>query len=448
MVTCLSCGIENSSTRVFCAVCGTRLREDDPLPVEVPEVITPPEPSAPKSVLPSWLQGADLELAPPPVDPVVPSFTYPAETRRPTTPKAAVPGDWDEKLDFSDLPDWDMDDPSVDTSAPDPDPAPFDVPIVEDEPFYAEGEGNGLLTGVRGPIPIEPIVSITHRPPEFPAITEEVPTDATQEAANLFAQIAGGAVRPDPITVARPTLPGAGLLYLLLLLVVTIPLALELIVFDLPAPRSSVVAYAGVIDALPADGTVLVAVDYDGGVQDELTPALAATLSHLRRTLSAGTITAVTTSPFGSAVAEAAWRSSQPTQGATWNNQGFTSGGVSGQRTLLSVTSADVVIVVAADSGKAGSWIEQNSALAPTRPVLALVPATAETMVSPYLASGQVAGALMSINDTATYEATTLGMRRRDSLGWRRLDAATLAATAMVGVILLGTVVGLFSKRR
>ncbi len=94
--------------------------------------------------LPDWLKGIEVE------------------------PSAETEDDlaWTADIDFSDLPGWLVPEASA---------------SVEEALFQeAEEEGKGLLAGVRGPIPIEPIILLEHKVPPFPG---SVPRKSDSRAA-------------------------------------------------------------------------------------------------------------------------------------------------------------------------------------------------------------------------------------------------------------------------
>lgn len=80
---------------------------------------------------------------------------------------------WASDIDFSNLPGW--------LAAPDAvdDSDEFGLSDWESTKEDVEPKGTGLLAGVRGPIPIEPIITISHKAPPFPGSR---PTPAIEDA--------------------------------------------------------------------------------------------------------------------------------------------------------------------------------------------------------------------------------------------------------------------------
>jgi hypothetical protein len=485
MVTCSNCGIENPDSRLFCAVCGTQLREaeptaPDPTPPPAsntdslfPDWLTTPgtspigASSAPKkSALPSWLQGAEMEPAatPPPVAPssspaapgdsAPPSLEERTRVSLPPTPAPKIeelrpkargtilptpsgkPETWDEHLDFSDLPEWEEEKESETLS-------PFADAGVLKEPPMGAVETQGLLAGVAGAIPIEPIIRQARRAPmPAPPMTDEPLSAETDAATNLFAQIAGGAVRPEPITIPRSAARGTGFLHLLLLVAVLVGMGLKLggwELFNPPTPSPTTQAYATTLATLPRDGTVLLAVEYDGSVLDELNPTLLSTFNQIRSIAPEGQVVVVSSSPVGEALAFQAWNASVAAMGGKteWVSRGYVTGGITGQRATVADIPATMTLVVAGDSSAAQRWIEQLTVLEAERPLLAIVPASAEVMLRPYLASGQVDGAIATLTESAAYELT---QNETGGTAWARLDTVTLAAMVIVLAMIVGWV--------
>lgn len=369
-----------------------------------------------------------------PVAPVEDVRPKARETLIPTP--SGKPETWDDHLDFSDLPEWETE--SAEEASP------IAEPDMPKEPPMGSVETQGLLAGVTGAIPIEPIIRQSRRVPlPLPSIEEEPPSADTDEATNLFAQIAGGAVRPDPITVPRSAALGTGFLHLLLLVAVVGGVLLKLggwELFNPPTSSPMTQAFGASLADIPRDATVLLAIDYDGAVLDELNPSLVTTFNQLRSTAPEGEVLVVSSSPVGESLAWEAWRDSVDAVGGKteWNSSvGYVTGGIIGQRLTFAQHPADLVLIVAGDSTALQRLIEQSTAIAPERPVVAIVPASAEVMLRPYLASGQVDGAIASLTDSAAYEWS---QGDGGSTAWARLDTVTLAALVIVLAMVVGWV--------
>lgn len=498
MIQCPNCGMENAPTRAFCAVCGERL------PAPEPERLSPPSSSAPagqgESLDLDWLlaeeepsptqvadpappetTGAEPEMnwllqsltnepdspsapsaaatpaeptppPPPPVNLNLPSWLQGAEVAPEPLPSQSAQ-EWDSDVDFSDLPEWEVAEEPTEASAPSAIPPTLAKPFSPDDPIQAaETEGTGLLSGVRGPIPIEPIITISHEVPEMPGRGEP---SRNSEAANLFARIAGGAVVPEPLATPKAPPRGAEFFYLLLLLAIIVPLLVN-IPFGPPPQSPAALAFAQTIERLPANRTVLLAFDYEASLSDELDPAAIATLTHLRRVAAPEggepkplSLLAVSTSPQGTALAERAWAASNGPDAASWQVVPYLSGGSLALRALLQsrlnptlsseAEQIALIIVLGDETADVQRWLEQVGSQITDVPMLAIAPASAETTLMPYLVAGQLDGLLAGIPGTASYEFH--GMRDNTGIAWRRIDALTVAALLVLVVILVGNIV-------
>lgn len=482
MISCPNCGTENPAERAICQLCGEPLpaapprkpeeaaqvvdRTDasdeldwlladdppapttpqpDPTPAPMPPAEPPARPS--NAFVPDWLQGTEMEAPPP--EPEL---------------------EWDEDLDFSDLPEWEVD-PEVGQVEP-PSEAPRGVgrttptapiayePFTPGDPIQsAESMGSGLLTGVRGPIPVEPIVRVSHDVPDY---AQNVAAEPVEDAAALWAQIAGGGVISAPV-VPRVKRRGRFLLAPLLLLALIIGTLLmpNLTIFGAPPPLPAATAYADTIAALPPNSTVLLAFEYEGGLIDEMEPAAIATLRQLRAVADGGRLLVVSTNPQGPALADAAWRASgrtalagmPPATRPVWVPIGYQPGGTIAIRSLLAsalpgpgtTRQLDLLIVFGNEANDVQLWVEQVGIMQPTLPILAAAPATAEATLAPYLRTAQVDGLLAGVPSVASYELYGLG--EQDGPAWRRLDALTLAALFTLLVIVVGNLQGLRQRR-
>jgi hypothetical protein len=465
MIECPNCGFENPTSRAFCAICGERLPQQAAAPDAPPPPVIQAEEGEPRGAEAPEAAAGERDVAgvewllgegePPPAG-AAPDLQPPAQAGNtflpawlqgmaPEPEPVAVPSsDWTDALDFSGLPDW----------SPEPGPSSPPAQAVERArapepdraPAFSTEVGAGLLAGVQGLLPQRPALQLRPGAVPFPQGPEPAPDG---EAADLFARIAGGGVLPEAVVLPEAASRGASLSHLLLLLAVIVPLLLQLVpgvnaaIFSAPPPLRSAAAYAATVEALPAEGTVLLAFDYEGGMRDEVEPGVVATLNHLRalgtamsaspRTLN---LVAVSLSPQGSALAERVWaESASPT--LTWTNLGFLPGGPIALRTLLapagtSLNDVSLLVVFGNETADVQRWIEQVGSQLPGLPILAVAPAAAETALMPYLASGQLDGLLAGVPGAASYEvngSSQLGA------GWRRIHAITAGALLVLGVI-------------
>jgi hypothetical protein len=157
--------------------------------------------------------------------------------------------------------------------------------------------------------------------------------------------------------------------------------------------------------------------------------------------------------PQGPALAERAWAASHSASQSTkikWESLGYLPGGSIGLRSLLaerllaeddveiSINDLSLIIVMANETTNIQRWIEQIGTEIDELPMLAIAPATTETTLMPYLASGQLDGLLAGIPGTASYEYHSA---RQSGMALRRIDSVSLGALLIVIVIVAGNVV-------
>lgn len=404
---------------------------------EPPPRTVPPATNA--SHLPAWLQGADMVQA------------EPLEKDEP---------EWDDDLDFSDLPDWPLENMDGSATSAKESQAP-EVTPAEDPFALSKEKGSGLLAGIDGPIPIGRIIAAPHHAPTFPGQAE---TLTHSEDANLFAQIAGGAVMAEPLAPPIPAPRGASLFHLLLVAVIVLPLLASIGMVAPPPAFPATNAFISTVESLPEEGKVLIAFDYQGEMRDELEPAAVATLNHLHQVAAKAklknvNVMTVSTVPEGSALAEHAWVLSQAYQedsqnksSLNWQDVGYRPGGLVGLRALLQETFTTeqsqeelLVIIITSESQQVHHWIEQVSASLGNVPMLAIAPTIAETTLMPYFASGQLDGLLAGLPSTASYEH----YGALDSqMASRRMTSTTAGALLVVLVIIVGNVAAFIQRRR
>jgi hypothetical protein len=501
MIECPHCGVENAPTRAFCKVCAERLPEkvdpylvplpnaaqptgaaappppggdspdappddraidldwlleeepgtrDQPLPERPPSPTAspalPPEPAAVDEAVDEGETGDEGE--PPPRGPL-PSWLSATLEPEPVEDK---PIHWSDRLDFTNLPDWVWgEQPAGPSSTATPAEPEWDATPAPLEPRaepLAEAEGTGLLTGVRGPIPLQPVVA---RRGDMLSPFEYIDPVPNGHARPLFAQVAEGAVKPGTSALPQVRERRDGILHLLLLLAIILPLIVDTPLIAVPPLLPGAAPFAASIDALPTGSTVLLAFDYSGATSDELDPAAIATLSHLRSLVTEQgtprelTLLAVSTTPEGPALAERAWAASTGSP-LPWRNLGFLSGGAIALRAVIAeqlgpteaaVTGGETTLLVVLGNGSTDvqRWIEQVGVQVPQVPVLAIAPTAAEAALLPYLHAGQLEGLLAGLQGAASYD---IHARQAESRAAQRLEAVAAASLLLLALILAG----------
>lgn len=127
---------------------------------------------------------------------------------------------WASDIDFSNLPGWLA--PDAPDDADELGMSDWDSPAgpVDEE---RAPKGTGLLAGVRGPIPIEPIITIAHKAPPFPGSRPaSVQQNVQQRTTPLPAQ--------TQIQPAEPQQGSSRLLRLLLVALILIALVVVVVV--------------------------------------------------------------------------------------------------------------------------------------------------------------------------------------------------------------------------
>ena len=314
-------------------------------------------------------------------------------------------------------------------------------------------------------IPIEPIVGVPYRAYERAALP---PTPEQQQAAQIFAALAGQVVQAAPRAVPEPKRPshlGAvprRLLSAALLVALLLPILWPIAPLEAaPAVPPAVAAAAGLIDRLPQGAPVLVAFDYSSALAGDLQLVAEAYLGHL---LGRGLrVVAVSTQPEGAALAAMAIdRALAAHPAARYGEQIVNLGYVSGDEAAVRALSWDVPLAAPADyrsgapsatsralQGVGGArelplivvltgdlaglrrWIEQTATPYGTA-LVAGVPAPAGLAAEAYRASGQVRGVVAGMSGAAAYERLQTGQGQAGhNLAALRLGAWVLAAAVV-----------------
>lgn len=336
-------------------------------------------------------------------------------------------------------------------------------------------ETTGLLAGIPGILPAEPIIGVPHtlRPPAV--VT--VPGELALEAKLLGEVIARE--RPPAVAIPRERgkrlarQVGRVLLYLVLLVAVLIPYFFSTGLFDAsvpPAPETE--DFFRTIENLSPGSVVLVAFDYDPSLAGEMTPQAEALIQHLMKCrLKVMTISLY---PGGQALAEEILREAAVLYGYQAGQDyinlgylpnhpaslraftranpvaGYTYEGTSVTETPLgqqinSLSDFGLIVELAAGQETLRWWVEQVGSQYPDLPMIAGISASMDPYVRPYYETPgrrQLKGLLVGLPGAAQYE----GLTGRVGRALDNLESQGLAHLTIVAVIVMGNVVYLVSQ--
>jgi hypothetical protein len=413
--------------------------------------------------LPSWLQ----ELRPSAKAPVTEEEMPPVIQDRDEISEPSVSQVPDEIEDLvpADIPDWLL---AL---------RPQESAEEEDEEVEIM-ELRGPLTGIRGVLPVEPIISLPHltRP-------EVVAVETPPVSGDLLAEIVGQPpAHAVPVSRPRDERIMAGvqrvLIYLLVLAAVVVPLFMGPIYGPLDAVdlNGGAESFYALLDgrtaiALPTGSVVVVAFDYNLATAAELSLQARAIVNHLMsRDLR---IMALSLYPEGAALASnvldelaaahgyvygehyvhLGYLPNQPASVRHFLNQGPTGKGRSDYRYgqpvsqyavaqgIKDLSSVRLVVELAGDERSLQAWVEQMSAQTNV-PLAAGVSAATAPYVQPYLDSGQLQALLVGLPGAAEYEAQT----GRVGDATKSLGSQVAAQGVIVLLILLGNLIHLATR--
>lgn len=426
------------------------IKEMEPIPFEEPsalaEVLAPPEEGIEEG----------LEEVPP----------FPVSVEELAEEAPPVPSGVEELAEAG-IPDWVMAlrPPELETG-----------PAAAMEKAVSEAmETTGLLAGIPGILPAEPIIGVPHalRPPT--AMT--VPGELALEAKLLSEVI----VRERPPAVSIPRERGKRLarqvgrllLQLSLIAAILIPYFFSTGLFDesmSPAPETE--DFYRTIENLLPDSVVLVAFDYDPSLAAEMSPQAEALVHHLmRRGLKVMTVSMY---PGGQALAEEALRGTAglyayragedyinlgylPNQPASLRAfagmnpiAGYAYEGTPVSETPLGqrinrLSDFGLIVELAARQDTLRWWVEQVGSQYPTLPMIAGISASLDPYVRPYYETPgrrQLKGLLVGLPGAAQYE----GLIGRVGRALDGLESQGLAHLTIVAVIVVGNIAYLASR--
>jgi hypothetical protein len=344
-------------------------------------------------------------------------------------------------------------------------------------------ESAGPLAGLRGVLPPKVEVEVGRHPPVLPSQLEIPPTHAAH--AELLQRIVStpeSRAVPRARRMARSRPWGGLVVSVILIAAMFVPWFTQTAVFA----RPSVVAVetlqtANIINALPLDRPLLIAVDYDAATSAELEAAALAVVDHVM-TIGAPIVT-VSTRPVGAALAErlmARTRAAHPqyVSGTNYFPLGYLPAGPIGLRAfsadpwlavfgqspppgwppstidaLHSAANFSAILLLASEPSVLQSWIEQVHTAAPSVPMVAVVSAAAEPLVRPYYESASPAlqGMVVGLAGAEAYECLNAtdpasGRCGRPGVADPMWDMFGMAVLTSVMILLVGGVASLIRR--
>ncbi len=342
----------------------------------------------------------------------------------------------------------------------------------------AQIESSGPLAGLRGVVPAEPDIARLMKPATY---TMRLQVSDTQQAN---ADKLEGLVKAEGVTKPVPGRPAItsqhvwrAIIFLALIGVIIWKAFTGSQDIPLPALTPEVLDTSAIVEGLPANPVVLLAVEYEPGFAGEFEATSSAVINHL--ILKGAYIALVSTSPNGVALGEDLLQSIRELNGFPYQvieqyaNLGYISGGSTGlvgfadaprqitpyamdvnstyvwgqaplQR-VQSISDFDLVAVLTEDADKARAWIEQVEPKMESKPLVMVLSAQAEPMVRPYYQSSpkQVAGMVAGLVGGGSYENAHPDLFGTKGPARRYWDAFSLSLPVALLLIAIGMVVDL-----
>lgn len=356
------------------------------------------------------------------------------------------------------------------------------LPIAVKDETIDKQESSGPLAGLRGILQSGPEVPLT----QLPAYSLELQvTDAQRNRVDLLKKML---TRKEFHPMAAETKVEFSMRWILwavllvILLATLTPMITSVQWFQLPVAPLEVSITNRLITELPVNQAVLVGFDYAPSLSGEIEKSAMIVVSQLIERQSS--LTLVSTSPAGALLAERFISKLQAMSGATGNiryvNLGFIPGGASGLLSFVenmprtspytitgvpawgadgfpltpvlhgvnAITDYSLVLVISDNALTARDWIEQVkprlSRDGNQIPMLMVTSAQAAPMIRPYFEAipRQVDGLIAGWSGGAAY-ARWVEMDKTPGFQWDAFSSGILAA---VGLIIIGGLLGIYSK--
>jgi len=330
---------------------------------------------------------------------------------------------------------------------------------------------SGLLAGIPGPLPVEPIIAMPHivAPIKPAEISEDI------RAGQLLRKLQSRRAASEPeIKQGAFKFPWQVIGYLVLLIALLVPLLLNTKLFNVERSPEPSRAFFQTVEAMPKGTAVLVAFDYEADLMGEMEPEAEAILRHLSaRNVR---VVSISTVPQGPYLAQQAWKHVAKDEAATqygqqFINLGFLVGREIGLRSLVqgeqsldrpdftngqllhtyaamsdlhSLRDVRAIIVVGSTPETIRLWLEQVGTKSQQTPILVAVPAAVEPAVLPYYHSKQIKGMVVGLVGATDYDLQT---GHAPSSG-AAIDSLSVGALAVLLLVAVGALAAIGSNRR
>lgn len=345
------------------------------------------------------------------------------------------------------------------------------IPLAEAvEPAKTKTESEGPLAGIEGALQSAEVADLYTKPLTY-STKVQVTERQSMRADILRSMVEKHAVKTESAEVAAKHrfLLGKMLIGLLLIVAAVVPLVLQPGTALLPAiyPPETANAYT-LVNAIPAEKTVLVAADFEAGLSGEISLSSQMLVEHLMlRNLP---MAILSTNPTGSALMDSILDKAQVNAGGYDRaNQvislGYLPGGSVGLQELArdpsaampftssltpawdlpalqnvhAVSDFGAVVVITEDADSARYWVEQVQPVLGTTPLIVVCSAQAAPMLQPYYDSGQISGLVSGLSGAAAYEQ----ILQRPGSAVNVYGAYQLILVILILVILIGGAVSL-----
>jgi hypothetical protein len=339
-------------------------------------------------------------------------------------------------------------------------------------------ESVGPLAGLRGVLTAEPVVAMPHRPGVMAGNIDALPAQMalTETLRRLLIEpevrAASRPVRAMLLTPVIRKLMSAVLIISLLFPMMFGPLFSN----SVYQPQANIQA-GQLVEALPADRMVLVALEYDASSAPEIETGATVMLEHLAQR--GIPVVFISSQPNGTILGGGLLQlntqlgSAMPVLAADF---GYIPGGAGGLRRLggdlravinnpnlnwstgplaavQGISDFSMIMIFAASPQSVRNWVEQVHTAAPNTPMIAMVSAASDALVFPYTQGSQPAirGLVTGYTGAQAYRAhflpATIATQGVSAMRWQAFAGGTLALLVTLGAGIIGSLILGFIRR-